>query len=307
MPLARPRTLITGDGVWRGVTWAAGVVTVVILGGVAAFLLIDGVPALRGSAGADLSPWGVTSVWGLVWPLLFGSAWAAVWALLFAVPIGVGSALFVTMVAPRRLGGLLGGAIDLLAAVPSVVYGLWGIFVVAPAASVVYAWLSAHVGWFPLFAGAPSATGRTLLTASLVLAIMVVPLISSLSREVIALVPKAHIEASLALGATRWQAIRQAVLPQAKSGIVAGALLAMGRALGETMAVAMVLSSSLRISGRLITSENPGTVAGFIAQNFPDASGLEVNSLLWLGLMLFLLTLVVNTFARRVLTRGVSK
>ena len=297
MPSARPHALITGDGVWRAVTWAAGAVTVVILGGVAAFLLIDGVPALRGGSG----------VWGLVWPLLFGSAWAAVWALLFAVPIGVGSALFVTMVAPRRLGGLLGGAIDLLAAVPSVVYGLWGIFVVAPAASVVYAWLSAHAGWFPLFAGTPSATGRTLLTASLVLAIMVVPLISSLSREVIALVPKTHIEASLALGATRWQAIRQAVLPQAKSGIVAGALLAMGRALGETMAVAMVLSSSLRVSVRLITSENPGTVAGFIAQNFPDASGLEVNSLLWLGLMLFLLTMVINTVARRVLTKGVSK
>lgn len=290
---------LNGDGIWRGLTWTAGVATVVILGGVAAFLVIDGVPALRGDAGS--LPQGVANIWRLTWPLLFGSAWAAAWALLLAVPIGVGSALFITMVAPRRLGGLLGGAIDLLAAVPSVVYGLWGIFVVAPVAAKAYAWLSAHFGWFPLFAGMPSATGRTLLTASLVLAIMVVPLISSLSREVIALVPKTHIEASLALGATRWQAIRQAVLPQAKSGIAAGALLAMGRALGETMAVAMVLSSSLRVSLRLITSENPGTVAGFIAQNFPDASGLEVNALLWLGLMLFVLTLLVNTLARSML------
>jgi len=295
--------------VWRGVTWAAGITTVIILGGVAAFLVIDGVPALRGDA-TTLGALGgnqVSSIWQLTWPLLFGSAWAAVWALLFAVPVGVGAALFITMVAPRRLGSVFGAAIDLLAAVPSVVYGLWGLFVAAPAASRVYAWLSAHFGWFPLFAGTPSATGRTLLTASVVLAIMIVPLISSLSREVISLVPKTSVEASLALGATRWQMIRQAVLPQAKSGIVAGALLAMGRALGETMAVAMVLSSSLRISFRLITSENPNTVAAFIAQTFPDASGLQVNALLWLGLMLFALTLVVNTVARGFLTKGAKR
>jgi len=278
---------------------------VVILGGVVAFLIADGAPALGGDA-TNL-PRGATSVWQLVWPLLFGSAWVAVWALLLATPVGVGVALFTTMVAPRRLGTVLGAAIDLLAAVPSVVYGLWGLFVVAPVAAKVYAWIGVNLDWFPLFAGAPSATGRTVLTAAVVVAIMVLPLIATLSREVIALVPKASIEGSLALGATRWQAIRQVVLPQAKSGIIAGALLALGRALGETMAVAMVLSSSVTITWRLITSENPGTVASFIAQNFPEAHGLEVSALLWLGLMLFAMTLVVNSLARGVINRKATK
>lgn len=296
-----PAKLRPGDTIWRTITWTAGVTTVVVLGGVAAFLIIDGAPAL--GANAASLPRNASSIWQLTWPLLFGSAWASAWALLLATPVGIGFALFVTMVAPRRLGTLLSGAIDLLAAVPSVVYGLWGLFVVAPAAARVYAWLGAHFGWLPLFAGTPSATGRTVLTAAVVLAIMVLPLVTTLSREVIALVPKANIEGALALGATRWQAIRMAVLPQAKSGIIAGGLLALGRALGETMAVAMVLSPSLAISVRLITSENPGTVASFIAQNFPEAHGLEVNALLWLGLMLFALTLVVNSLARAVIGR----
>jgi len=298
LPTARRRV---GTRVWKIITWAAGVTTVLILGGVAAFLVIDGVPALGGTA-ATL-PLQVSNIWHLTWPLLFGSAWSSAWALLFATPIGIGFALFVTQVAPRRLGAVLGAAIDLLAAIPSVVYGLWGLFVVAPVAARLYAWLSSHFGWFPLFSGTPSATGRTILTASLVLAIMVLPMIATLSREVISLVPKTNVEAALALGSTRWQAIRLAVLPQAKSGIVAGALLALGRALGETMAVAMVLSPSLTISIGLINSRNPGTVAAFIAQNFPDASGLQVNALLWLGLMLFVLTLVVNSTARAVIRK----
>jgi len=274
---------------------------VVILGGVAAFLLVDGLPALGGTS--ETLPSGVANIWRLVWPLLFGSAWSSAWALVIATPIGIGFALFVTQIAPQRLGAVLGSATDLLAAIPSVVYGLWGLFVVAPVAARVYAWLSAHFGWFPLFGGTPSATGRTILTASLVLAIMVLPMITTLSREVISLVPKTNIEAALALGSTRWQAIRLAVLPHAKSGIVAGALLALGRALGETMAVAMVLSPSLSIVFGLINSRNPGTVAAFIAQNFPDATGLQVNALLWLGLMLFVLTLIVNSIARAVIRR----
>jgi len=296
---------VNGDRAWRGITWAAGITTVVVLGGVAAFLIIEGAPALMGDA-TNL-PRGVSSVWQLTWPLLFGSAWASAIALLLATPIGVGFALFVTMVAPRRLGTLLASMIDLLAAVPSVVYGLWGLFVVAPPAAKLFAWLSAYLGWFPLFAGEPSATGRTVLTAAVVLSIMVLPLIATLSREVISLVPKANIEGSLALGATRWQAICQAVLPQAKSGIIAGALLALGRALGETMAVAMVLSPNIGITFRLITAQNPGTVASFIAQNFPEAHGLEVNALLWLGLMLFVMTLLVNSLARGVINRKAVK
>jgi len=293
-----------GDRVWRTVTWAAGITTVVVLGGVAAFLVIQGSPAVMAPPGS-LSRG--SSVWDLTWPLLFGSAWVSFWALLIAAPIGIGASLYLTMVAPRRVGSAVGGAIDLLAAVPSVVYGLWGLFVVAPVATHLYAWLSAHADWIPLFAGTPSATGRTVLTAAVVLAVMVLPMITSLSREVITLVPRPQIEGVLALGGTRWQSIQMAVLPQARSGITAGALLALGRALGETMAVAMVLSPSLLISLRLITSENPGTVASFIAQDFPEASGIEVNALLWLGLMLFCLTMIINSLARAAFSRRAAK
>jgi len=294
----------TGDRVWRTVTWAAGITTMVVIGGVAVFLIIQGAPAVTAPAGA-LSRG--SRIWDLTWPLLFGSAWVSFWALLIAAPIGIGASLYLTMVAPRRLGSAVSGAIDLLAAVPSVVYGLWGLFVVAPVATHLYAWLGAHLGWIPLFAGTPSATGRTALTAAVVLAIMVLPMITSLSREVISLVPRPQVEGVLALGGTRWQSIQMAVLPQARSGIIAGVLLALGRALGETMAVAMVLSSGLLISVRLITSENPGTVASFIAQDFPEASGVEVNALLWLGLMLFCLTMVINSLARAAFSRRAAK
>ncbi|MDR1078703.1 MAG: phosphate ABC transporter permease subunit PstC [Propionibacteriaceae bacterium] len=286
-----------GDIGWRGLTLAAAVTTVLALGSVMAFLALEGTPAVAGDA-TDL-PAQAPDIWALTWPLLFGSAWVSGLALAVAAPVGVGIALFSVLIARRRLGGWLGGAIDILAAVPSVVYGLWGLTVLAPLVAPAYAWLADHLGWLPFLAGPASATGRTVLTAAMVLAVMVLPLVASLSREVVRLVPSNLIEGALALGATRWEMIRLVVLPQARSGITAGVMLALGRALGETMAVAMVLSPTpFLVSFHLLRSENPGTVASFIAQNFPEAHGLETNALIWLGLVLFALTFLVNSLAR---------
>ncbi|MCL1898295.1 MAG: phosphate ABC transporter permease subunit PstC, partial [Micrococcales bacterium] len=207
--------------------------------------------------------------------------------------------LFISMCAPRRLSGPLGAMMDLLAAIPSVVYGLWGLMVLAPLMAKLYAWLSEHMGWFPLFAGQASVTGRTILTAGVVLAVMILPITASISREVFRQTSPLQMEAALALGATRWEMIRMAVLPPARSGIVSGAMLGLGRALGETMAVAMVLSPTpFLITFRLINPENPGTVAAFIASNFPESQGLQVNALIALGLVLFALTFGINYLAR---------
>jgi phosphate transport system permease protein len=292
-----------GDRAARSIATAAGATILVALAGVGIFLLARGLPALRAGEG-DL-PDGATNFWQLAGPLAFGSIWAAALALLFAVPVAVAVALFITMYAPRRFAGPLGAIVDLLAAIPSVVYGLWGLMVFAPLTAGLYGWLGDRVGWFPLFAGKTSATGRTILTAALVLAIMVLPIIASVCREVFIQTPTLSVEAALALGATRWEMIRMAVFPFARSGIVSGAMLGLGRALGETMAVAMVLSPTpFLMTFRLLNSTNPNTIAASIAQNFPEAYGMEVNALIGLGLLLFAITFAVNYLARRVVARA---
>ncbi|MDR1511997.1 MAG: phosphate ABC transporter permease subunit PstC, partial [Propionibacteriaceae bacterium] len=280
MTMPRPIALLkserrrerTAEAAARGIALGAGLTVIAILAGVATFLLVQGAPAL-GASGDDL-PLGVSSIWRLAGPLLFGSVWSALWALVLAAPVAIGTALFVTCYVRGRVAQLLATLIDLLAAVPSVVYGLWGLLVLAPILAKVDIWLAHNLGWFPLFSGEPSATGRTMLTASVVLAIMTMPIMASVAREVFARTATAEIEGAWALGATRWEMIRLALLPAARSGLVAGAMLALGRALGETMAVAMVLSSSpTSITASLITASSPNTVAGFIAQNFPEAHG----------------------------------
>ena len=301
------RSLLAGTASWdrvadkaaKATSTAAGAIILVALAAVGVFLLAQGWPALR--AGPDELPAKAESFWTLAGPLAFGSLWAATLALLIATPIAVGAALFITLYAPRKIRGLLAAAIDLLAAIPSVVYGLWGLMVFAPLVAKFYKPLSEHLGWIPLFAGKPSATGRTILTAALVLAVMILPIIASVSREVFRQTPPLEIEASLALGATRWEMIRMAVFPHARSGIVSGAMLGLGRALGETMAIAMVLSPTpFLMTFRLLESQNPNTVAAFVAQNFPEAHGTGVNALIGLGLILFVITFAVNWAARRV-------
>jgi len=283
----------------RAVVTGASLLVAAVLAGVAAFLAIQGWPAI--TAGSAELPMQAPNLWSLALPLAFGSLWASVLALLMAVPIAIGVALFITWYAPRRISRLLGAVIDVLAAVPSVVYGLWGLMVLAPVMARIYTWLGAHLGWFPLFAGQPSATGRTIFTAAVVLAIMVMPIMAAICREVFLRVPPQSTQAALALGATRWEVIRLAVFPFARSGMISGAMLGLGRALGETMATAMVISPAPFLIGfSLITSSNPNTVAAFIAQNFPEAHGVQVSALIALGLVLFAITFVVNALARKI-------
>jgi phosphate transport system permease protein len=184
-----------------------------------------------------------------------------------------------------------------------VVFGIWGIQVLAPRTVPVYRWLEDNLGFLPFFAGPTSTTGRTIFTAGLVLAVMILPIITAICREVFLQTPRLHEEAALALGASRWEMIRMTVLPGARSGMISGAMLGLGRALGETMAVALVLSASGVVTFDLIGSENPSTVAANIALQFPEATGLDVNTLIASGLALFVLTFAVNFAARAMVNR----
>lgn len=293
--------LSRGDRIFSRSALFAGSMILVTLAAVALFLIVQSVPAFFAtSENASILP---SNFWAYVWPLVFGTVWAAVLALVIALPLAIGIALFISHYAPRRLAAVLGYVVDLLAAVPSVVFGLWGIGVLAPAVQPIYAWLNANLGWFPLFAGDASATGKTILTAAVVLAVMVLPIMTAICREIFLQAPTLHEEAALALGATRWEMIRLAVLPFGRPGIVSAAMLGLGRALGETMAVAMVLSATGIVTFKLLTSENPSTIAANIALQFPEAYGTNVNVLLATGLILFLVTFLVNAFARWIVSR----
>jgi phosphate transport system permease protein len=293
-----------GDLVFANLTRSAGILILLALAGVALFLTVEGAPAL-GAKSSDLS--GRSSLIAYIWPLVFGTLLASAIALVIAVPLALGVALSISHYASRRFATAIGYVVDLLAAVPSVVYGLWGIGFLGVHLVPVYAWLNDHVGWLPLFAGPASNTGRTILTASIVLAIMVLPIVTSISREIFNQTPALHQEAALALGATRWEMIRLAVLPYARSGIVSAAMLGLGRALGETMAVAMVLSASGVVTFNLISPTNPSTIAANIALSFNNAQGKEVSVLIFSGLILFVITFVVNFAARSVVSRYETK
>ena len=290
-----------GDRVFSTSAVFAGWMILVTLAAVATFLIVQSIPALF--ADAEDASILETDFWAYVGPLVFGTVWAAALALLIALPISIGIALFISHYAPRRLASVLGYIVDLLAAVPSVVFGLWGIGVLAPAVQPLYSWLVDNLGWFPLFSGPVSGTGRTILTAAVVLAVMVIPIITAISREVFLQTPVLHEEAALALGATRWEMIRMAVLPFGRPGIISAAVLGLGRALGETMAVAMVLSATGAVTFDLLTSVNPSTIAANIALSFPEAYGINVNVLIATGLILFIVTFAVNAIARWVVAR----
>jgi phosphate transport system permease protein len=299
----RPRQR-RGDRVFAGASRTAGLLILAALAGVAIFLTVEGVPGILAPS-EELG--GAANFVAYAAPLAFGTLLAAVIALLIATPLAIGVALAISHYAPRRLAQTLGYVVDLLAAVPSVVYGLWGRAVLGGALVPVYAWLEAHVGWLPFFAGPASATGRTILTAAIVLAIMALPIITAITREIFLQTPTLHQEAALALGATRWEVIRIAVFPYARSGIVSAVMLGFGRALGETMAVAMVLSASGVVSFNLISNTNPSTIAANIALKFPESTGLQVNALIATGLVLFVITFAVNFLARAIVNRSTRK
>ena len=298
-PRSRPAQRL-GDRVFSGLSTASGVAILVVLAGVALFLVTESLPVLTAD-GADLP--GGEGFFSYLAPLLFGTMLAAVLALLFAVPLSLGIALFISHYAPRRLARSLGYLTDLLAAIPSVIYGLWGAVVLAPYVVPSYRWLEANLGFIPFFAGPASANGRTILTVGVVLAVMILPIMAAINREVFLQTPALHEEAAIALGATRWEMIKMAVIPYGKSGIIGGAMLGLGRALGETIAVLLVLSASGGISFNLISRANPPTIPSNIAAQFPEATGLTVNTLVATGLVLFLLTFAVNFAARAVIAR----
>ena len=290
-----------GDRLFGGIAKGAGILILVTLAAVAIFLLAEAAPSF---INADEFTESFTSY---VAPLVFGTIWAAFLALLIAMPFAVAVALFISHYAPRRIARVLGDFIDLLAAIPSVVYGIWGISVLAPIlARSVYPWLEDNLGFIPFFKGPASSSGRTIMTAAMVLAVMILPIITAISREVFLQTPRLHEEASLALGATRWEMIRQAVLPYGRSGVISGAMLGLGRALGETMAVAIILSPADVITFNVISNQNPNTIAANIALKFPESSGLDVNRLIATGLVLFVITFGVNILARRVANAGFS-
>ncbi|GAA4976199.1 phosphate ABC transporter permease subunit PstC [Kineococcus glutinatus] len=288
-----------GDKIFQGVSTAAGVLILAILAGVAAFLLVRALPAFTAPA-EEIGEGGLA---GYIGPLLFGTVLSSVIALVVATPLAIGIALYISHYAPRRFAQGLGYAVDLLAAVPSIVYGLWGIQWLAPQMQPAYAWLAENASWIPFFAGPASPTGRTIFTAGLVLAVMILPIITALSREVFLQTPRLHEEAALALGATRWETIRYAVIPYGRSGVISAAMLGLGRALGETMAVALVLSASGGVTFNLISASNPSTIPANIALQFPEASGTGIAVLIASGLVLFVLTFAVNALARWIVNR----
>ena len=301
-PIAQTSKL--GDRIFGGISMGAGVVILITLAAVSLFLISEAWPAFT----TDLTELdGGDTFFQYVLPLAFGTIWASFLALMIALPLAVAVALFVSHYAPRRISHSLGYFVDLLAAIPSVVFGLWGITVLAPIlARSVYPWLEDNLGFLPFFAGPASSSGRTMMTAAIVLAVMVLPIITAISREVFLQTPILHEEASLALGATKWEMIRQAVLPYGRSGVISGAMLGLGRALGETMAVAIILSPADLITFNVISNQNPNTIASNIALKFPESSGLEINRLIATGLVLFFITFFVNALARKVANTGFS-
>ena len=289
-----------GDRVFSGLATGSGIVILALLAGVAIFLVQEALPAF--TASADEIP-GEGGLVAYIAPLAFGTVLGAAIAIVIAVPLAVAVSLFISHYAPRRLAQPLGYVVDLLAAIPSIVYGLWGIFVLGPASVGLGEWLEANLGFIPLFEGPASATGRTMLVVGIVLAVMILPIVTAVTREVFSQTPRAHIEAALALGATRWETIRMAVLPFGRSAVMGASMLGLGRALGETMAVTIILSVSGAVTFNLISSSNPSTIAANIALDFPESSGLDVNVLIASGLVLFAITLVVNMAARWVIER----
>ncbi len=293
-----------GDRIFSGTARGAGLTILVALAGVFVFLTIEGIPGLTQSPETYAPNANFLSYVG---PLIFGTVLAALLALMLAVPFAFGIALFISHYAPRRLAVPVAYVIDLLAAVPSVVFGLWGARSLAPALVPVHGWLAEHLSWLPFFSGPASVTGRTIFTAGIVLAIMILPIITAISREIFAQTPRLDQEAALALGATRWEMIRMSVFPYARSGMVSAVMLGLGRALGETMAVAMVLSASPVVTLNLISNTNPATVASNIASSFAEATPAKLNVLIATGLVLFAVTFAVNFAARWIVTSNERK
>jgi phosphate ABC transporter permease protein PstC len=285
-----------------GLTGLASLILIII-----AYFLIR----LIGQSGHVFSTYGLSFIFGNDWDvsrnvyhgaaLVVGTLITSAIALILGVPVAVASAVYINELCPRRLRQPLSMLVDLLAAVPSVIYGLWGVFVLAPKLLPAEKWFASTFSFIPWIGGGTVQLYNYFI-AGLILAIMILPIVSAISREVIATVPRENKEAALALGATRWEMIRMAVLPYSRPGITGGAMLGMGRALGETIAVVLVIGNAPLIGKHLFTQGY--TLAAVIANEFGESTGIHTSALFAAGLVLFALTLVVNIIARWFVVRG---
>ncbi len=287
---------------FRAACWLASALTIALLVFILGEILWKAWPAV--------SKFGFGFLTGIQWspnrgvfgvlPVLIGTAESSLLALLFALPLGLAIAVFLSEnFLPRPVRQFIRFMVELLAAIPSVVYGLWGIFVVVPLVQQYGAVLAEKLGFLPLFAG--PAYGNSLLTASLVLALMVLPTITAISRNSLVAVPQTLREGAYALGATRWETILGVILPTAAPGIVASTILSFGRAMGETMAVAMLIGNSQRLSWSLLSPSN--TLSALLANQFAEAEGIQVSALMYAAVILVVMTLAVNIAGEAVLRR----
>jgi len=303
------RSTRRSDATFKGLTVSAGFLVFVILVAIAVFLVLKALPAFH----ADKSNFWTTRIWdpdntlhfGIA-ALVFGTVLTSALALIMSVPVALGVALYITQYAPRRIANWLGYATDMLAAVPSVVYGLWGAFFLLPHLVRLQVFMSHNFGWIPLFADKDnqvSAYSKSVFGAAVVLAIMILPIVAAISREIFRQVDPSQREAALALGATRWEMIRTAVLPPSWPGVTSAIMLGLGRALGETIAVALVIGNVFTIDWHVLI---PGgnTIAANIANRFGEASSTGRAALIASGLVLFVITLAVNLVARYVIYRS---
>jgi phosphate transport system permease protein len=298
-----------GDRIFKNLSTGAGVLVVALIGLIGLFLLVQAIPALK----ADNVNFLTSRTWSTGDPnnlqfgildLLLVTVYSSLVALVFAMPISLGIALFLTQYAPRRLARPFAYVIDLLAAVPSIIFGLWGILVLAPVLAPVSQWINRTLGWIPIFGQGnvfPNFSG-TIFTAGVVLAVMLLPIITSLSREVFERTPTTQIEGALALGATRWEVIRTTVLPFGKAGYIGASMLGLGRALGETIAVTVILFIPRGGHFDWTIFDGGATFASQIATNAsefnnPTSAGAYIAS----GLVLFVLTFAVNFAARSII------
>ena len=295
-----------GDKVFRGLAEGSGVLVVVLIAAIGLFLLWRAIPALtRNEENFFLfgGTWNTTDTSAMhfgVFELFQVTVFVSLFALALAMPVALGIAIFLTQYAPRRLAGPLGYMVDLLAAVPSIIFGVWGLYVLAPVIRPFALWLNESLGWIFLFAtgNASVAGGGTIFTAGIVLAVMILPIITAVAREVFVQTPRGQIEAALALGATRWEVVRTTVLPFGLSGYISGAMLGLGRALGETIALLIILRGTQSAFGWSLF-DGGYTFATKIASaqsEFNDQ--YKAGAYIAAGLVLFVLTFVVNALAR---------
>ena len=295
-----------GDRAFKGLAAGAGITVLVIMGAIGAFLVWKSIPSLQANSAnfftsTDWFPEDKPPTFGIA-ALLFGTAISASIAMLLAVPVGIGIALFIAFYAPRPVAAALAFITDLLAAVPSIIFGLWGLAVLMPNMEGTARWLDEYLGWIPLFQNDLNIYTKSLFIAGVVLAIMVLPTVSAVSREVFVQVPREHIEGALALGATRWEMVRMAVFPFARPGMISAAMLGLGRALGETIAVALILSAAFTINWH-ITEPGGNSFAANIALKWNEAGPIGLSALIASGLVLFVITLAVNMVARWIVAR----